>query len=456
MSDGERRLDHKEQKLRYEGQNYTADAVIFDPDVASVLLILRSSGIWGIPGGFIDPEDPSPAAAALREVSEEATDETPQDGRHVYSGRVTDPRNSEARWIETSAYRFTLPLTARLFTDDELDKNEVIAVKWWGLDELPEQLYGSHAMLIKRALDYTMSERLLETSASIEDHIPVSGGFMGYEKSIDETGTVFTKHLPPPGEDSNAKRREQMLEYLKKEQGIMAHLRIHGYPYAPEASVFHDDKLVMPAYRAEDGWQWQATPETFDTYVQGALAALTELESIPLPPDVFDVEPSYESILREGWGMFNRTTTKKLSHHINDIPPHLIASATALLQDIPDLRTAADTFATPDKLVLCHGDMRQDNLAWHPEKGVRLIDSSWTGPMLPGSDATTLLIDLYKSGYDVSDYLGHINRRHCYDMMGFWLAHSTLPSHGAPGLRAQQFISAINAYELLLATAAQQ
>src|SRR5690606_34906001 len=79
----------------------------------------------------------------------------------------------------------------------------------------------------------------------------------------------------------------------------------------------------------------------------------------------------------------------------------------------------------------------------------RIIDWSWAGPGLPGSDATRLLIDLHKNGLNVDAYRRYISPEHCLNLIGFWLTRSTLPNQGADGLREQQFISALNAYELL-------
>ncbi len=52
--------------------HFTASGFVMSPDRAAVLLIEhRRLGRWLQPGGHIDPSDPSPEAAARREIAEE-------------------------------------------------------------------------------------------------------------------------------------------------------------------------------------------------------------------------------------------------------------------------------------------------------------------------------------------------------------------------------------------------
>lgn len=441
-----------EKKLWYDGPNYAADAVIIDPDMAKILLIERAdTGEWALPGGFIDPTGESSLEAALREAKEEAGVSGLSGGECIYRGRTSDRRSTTSAWIETSAHLFHLPSTGDIQAGDDAK-----AAAWHTLDNLPA-LYGAHRMLVERALDYIENEQLFALLDDTDQRTSVNGGYMRYDKYIAEKDDqlVFVKQQPDRNV-VNPGRYTEMACYLQKEASIMAHLRLQGYRHVPEKSAFREEQLAMNAFRTEDGWQWQANKEAFDTYMEDTLAALAALESSPLPTDVFDVEPSYESLLREGWQMLDEEAAAKLPSLLAEIPPTKLPGTYSLLHDIPALKQAADTFDDPKEFVFCHHDMRQENLAWHPVKGVKIIDWSWAGPGLPGSDATSLLIDLHKSGHDVSKYLGCLNQQHCLNLMGFWLAHSTLPNQGAEGLRAQQFASALSAYELLLASGVKQ
>lgn len=436
-----------ERKLWYEGANYTADAIVLDDEATHLLLVQRNdTGEWALPGGFIDAADESSREAALREVEEETGATRLTGGDIVYHGVTSDRRSSPTAWIETSAHVFSLSRESELQAGDD-----AAAVAWHRLDDLPD-LYGSHARLVARALDYERGAQLFDHIRGGEYFTPVDGGYMKYDKYIAESEHQFVFVKQQPDRSAvNPERWSDMHHYLEKEAGVMAHLRSQGYNHVPKQSIFRDGQLAMDALRAEDGWQWKANAESLDAYLTDTLAALAELETIPLPPDVFDVAPSYESVLREGWEAFDYD---KLGEKIQELASHLpherALDAYSLYAEIPELYLIAHAMKKTEPSVFCHLDMRQENLAWHPEHGVKIIDWSWAGPGLPGSDATSLLIDLHKNGLDVSRYTRHINKQHCLNLMGFWLAHSTLPNQGAEGLREQQFASAVSAYELLL------
>ncbi len=57
--------------------------------------------------------------------------------------------------------------------------------------------------------------------------------------------------------------------------------------------------------------------------------------------------------------------------------------------------------------------------------GTKLIDWKAGLDLRIGSDITSLLIDLHKSGYNISNYYKEINLDHCLTLMGFWLNHAT-------------------------------
>lgn len=137
-----------ERKLWHDGPNYTADAVVIQPDEQKILLIQRSdTGQWALPGGFID-ENETQHDAAKREALEETGAALTTDGALIYQGLVDDPRNSETAWIETSAYLF---LTPEVFSVTGSD--DALAAEWKSLHALPE-LYGSHKAIVEKAFEY--------------------------------------------------------------------------------------------------------------------------------------------------------------------------------------------------------------------------------------------------------------------------------------------------------------
>lgn len=437
-----------ERKLWFEGPNYTADAVVVDTDAAKILLIQRGdTGEWALPGGFIDATDDSPHQAALREAQEEAGIVLDGYAPCVFRGIVDDPRNTEDAWIETSAYLFLAPYTTEVAGSDDAQD-----AQWHDITSLPP-LYASHAMIIERALDHITGYQLTEAFSSPETVTPIDAGHMEYNKYIfaKNGSAVFAKqHDLTNFTDSD--RAARSYTYLEKEAHTMAHVRQYGFQAVPHRSALHQDTLAMDALREEDGWKWRAESETIDAYISDALKAFQSLERIPVPADSFPIDPSYDSIRTEGWHSFDDDVIARLEQRYQQFAARLNkasqSTARELLDTIRELHhTAMIPHATP-RFAFCHHDVRQSNLAWHPEQGSALVDWSWAGLGEPNSDATSLLIDLAKSGHDVSAYYDHINPHHCLALIGFWLAHSTWPAHNGDTVRLQQFVSALSGYEI--------
>lgn len=133
------------ERLWHPGANYAADAVVVAEE--SVLLVQRrDTGLWALPGGFVDDGETS-LEASRREVAEETGLELHSPGVKVYRGPVDDPRNSVDRWIESTAY-----LYAESVCQPICAKDEVLAVDWLQLASLPEKLHGSHGHILQAAL----------------------------------------------------------------------------------------------------------------------------------------------------------------------------------------------------------------------------------------------------------------------------------------------------------------
>ena len=125
---------------------------------------------------------------------------------------------------------------------------------------------------------------------------------MQYDKIITTRNgqSVFVKQISAKYDD--IPRRNRLHQYLEKEAFVMAHLRSHGYSGIPERSILHgSDTLIMDAMEPDNGWQWRARKETLNAYVNSAIEKFNELESMPLPADAFDIKPSRDSFIKEGW-----------------------------------------------------------------------------------------------------------------------------------------------------------
>ena len=432
-------------KLWHNGPNYTADSVIINPASQKILLIKRANGEWAFPGGFIDPGE-DPLAAAIREAREETGVTISENPSLIYKGLVDDPRNSKTSWIETSAY---------LFISSELPevsgRDNAIDAAWLPLDNLPK-LYASHGDILSRAIDYLSCMPLIEIAKYAESYHSVNGGHMQYDKIIatKNSQSAFLKRISTKCNDI---KRNRLKQYLEKESFTMTHLRISGYSGIPSKSALHSgNTLIMEAMRPDKGWLWRANHDILDTYIKSAKEKFDELERMSAPTGTFSIEPSRDTFIKEGWRSLSDQKIDKLkeltSGFLSRLTPHSQDIANKLLFDLLSLRTAGSQPQDVKKLVFCHHDIRQSNIAWHPEHGTKLVDWSWSGLGEPGSDITSLLIDLHKSGYDISDYRKEINQNHCLILVGFWLNHATWPYRGNDTLRFQQFLSALSAYEI--------
>lgn len=145
------RLPAPEQKLWFDGPNYTADGIVVHTASQQILLIRRQTGEWALPGGFIDTNE-SAKAAAIREVAEETNiTVTGDDALLAFCGWVDDPRNTEASWIETSAYLFMVDTV-----EDATAHDDAADARWFALDSLPP-LYASHSDIVHHALDHILN-----------------------------------------------------------------------------------------------------------------------------------------------------------------------------------------------------------------------------------------------------------------------------------------------------------
>ena len=433
------------RKLWYDGPNYTADSVIINPIAQKILLIKRSSCEWALPGGFINPKEDS-FTAAIRETREETGTIISDNPILIYKGLVNDPRNSQTSWIETSAYLFIVnELSEVSGRDDAID------AAWLPLNNLPK-LYASHDEIVARAIDYLSCQSLIKIAEFSENYRNINGGHMQYDKIIATKNdhSVFIKQTSTSYDDI---KRNRLRQYLRKEAFTTSYLRCHGYSGIPSRSILRDDDtFIMETMTPDEGWLWRAKNETLDIYIKSAKEKFDELENIPVPPDTFDIESSRDSFIKEGWVSLDKQKIAKLRElslgFLDRLAPHSQNITKKLLADLPALLNAGSRHSDIKKIVFCHHDIRQSNIAWHPKRGTKLIDWSWSGPGESGSDITSLLIDLHKSGHNISNYYKEINLDHCLTLMGFWLNHATWPYRGDDTLRFQQFLSALSAYEI--------
>jgi ADP-ribose pyrophosphatase YjhB (NUDIX family) len=137
------------------GANYAADAVVATED-GYVLLIKRGdNGEWAFPGGFINPDEFSWNAAA-REAQEEAGIDFfltyVSSPRFLFNGKVDDHRNTDDRWVETTAYLFTIPERVEVKGGDDATE-----AAWVTVEEAEKTLTTTHAPIMRAFVSWIRS-----------------------------------------------------------------------------------------------------------------------------------------------------------------------------------------------------------------------------------------------------------------------------------------------------------
>lgn len=440
------------------GPNYTADPIVITGDQQPHILLIqrKDTGDWALPGGFVDPEDDTPLETARRELEEEAGLTLTAEATPVYSGVVSDRRATLNAWPETSAYLFTVETAVPVAANDDAQD-----ARWVSVVELDQlSLYGSHKFLIDEAL------RIQKEQNEYYEKTIITAGHMAYEHAIITTSTdrFFSKEHKPE-QFSDPFREQHSRAYLVKEAAVYEHVAKHGFTAIPDnVSLQNDTLLIMKALHEDEGWKWRAPAAPYtQKYTQDVLAALQNLQLVPVAteqPYHEHISPTYETLWREGWDELEITAGKEYEVLINKISRLTEGWATeqkedvaALIRDITTLHLkSAEQSRTPD-LFMAHNDARQSNIAWHPQHGARLADWSWADPAPENADATMFLIDLAKSGYDVTPYTEVFNKDHALTLIGFWLAHSLWQTRdGSSTVREHQVASAVAAHKLLIHT----
>ncbi len=438
------------------GPNRAADPIVVTADeVPKVLLIQRrDTGAWALPGGFIDGGEAA-VSAAKRELFEEAGLLLIGDGgREIYNGVVADTRTTAHSWAETTALLWKIDEEQPVVAGDDAKD-----AKWCAADNLPEALHGSHAVLIRKALAKAalldITAHAISAPAERLSYILVTGGHMSYYRVIAKTkvGDVFMK-CHDKHSFSDPIREAHSRQYLHKEKHVYDHVEQHGFLHIP-ASVHltHDHALHMEALTEHEGWRWRAPVDSLDQYISQAFESFDRLEQIPLMDDFHDTDgASHDLLFDMGWCRYDLDIKRQIAARLDRWHPqfheHFRKTAVLLERDIDMLHDTA-TPTMPE--VFAHHDLRQANVAWHPEHGVKIVDWSWAGIGPKNCDATMLLIDLHKSGHDVSNYMERFNKHHAHNLIGYWLAQCQLePRMPYSKVRFQQALSAISAYDLLL------
>ena len=314
-----------------------------------------------------------------------------------------------------------------------------------------DEAQASHRELIDVAVKSfgSLREQLEYAGKDVVVH-PAGGGHMAYKhmlvgSSSQPRPTVFIKQHDPTQFDDPI-REAHSRTYLEKEHAVYQHLSHHNFSHIPEQfELIGNQALLLPALSLEAGWQWRMPSNDAhrQNYIRQIIAALTDLQKIPID-DQSLLRDSHAIFLREGWRDFTALRSQ-IEKRLLEIP-----GSELLLSNLEDYAADVDRLDSLVPNVTTHHDLRQSNIAWHPDEGVRIVDWSWSAAGLPNADSTSFIIDLAKAGHDVSGLLEYFNPDHAKILIGFWLAHSTRPANTQnDSVRTQQAVSAIHADRIL-------
>ncbi|MEO8862906.1 MAG: phosphotransferase [Candidatus Saccharimonadales bacterium] len=294
----------------------------------------------------------------------------------------------------------------------------------------------------------------------------VDGGHMLYQKYIipdSSGGYLFVKeHDGSRFTDTEAAGHNQA--YLHREAETLDSLRKAGYTCIPEQSYMSGETLIMSANRPEDGWQWsmpsdQAEQSSYISDVLSALHGLQELSPAILPPPTQGA--SLDEFIGLGWDkLVDPAVRDRVMEQLRGSRSKLwdnVAPGVGVIESLLSTglstkqRKQVDEYKQLPRPYTAHFDARQSNIAWHPEKGVSIIDWSWASNSPEGSDATMFIIDLFKSGYTPEqNLLKKFNPDHALVLIGYWMARSIAPVvSGDLTVRFQQIASAASAATLI-------
>jgi len=265
----------------------------------------------------------------------------------------------------------------------------------------------------------------------------------------------FVKRHDPKLFTDKVRRKDAKL-YIKKEAKTYKHLKKHRYPHIPVYTEHRSNLLILSELPVSGGWLWRLPEDEsrHAQYISDILSCFNELENLPLPKKDYFYIPALTVFYDEGWGSMSdkqmqsiiRINSLKWSNKLHSVTK---LQARKMINDIQSLRIDANIKTRGE--IYNHHDARQSNIAWHPKKGVAIVDWSWAGKGLKNGDQTMFLMDLVKSEIKLTpEQLSMVNKEYACLVLGWLLCRSAEPhSEGNEIVRLHQFASAVSAYKLI-------
>jgi hypothetical protein len=317
---------------------------------------------------------------------------------------------------------------------------------------------------MEREIDDSGKRLTLDRNLDIVNISDVNAGHMMYQKLRIQSanGDLYFVKTSDDSLLTDKTEADKMWQYLIKEQYAYDILDRNGFTHIPKVEL--DNRSLVMEYLANDqGWYWNAPDKESDKYVSDVLSALGELENLPISEELDQVESltSTQKLFKRGWQTIDDLKIIKILNRSDDfeiqLKDHIFSGIEYIDTIINDVEFREELIKNTDRYIklptnnVGHFDARQANIGWHPVYGVKIIDWSWVSRGPAKSDSTMFLIDLHKSGVDVSEYIDtHFDVNHANLLIGYWLSRCAEPSfNNLDNVRFHQYASAVSAGSLL-------
>jgi hypothetical protein len=304
--------------------------------------------------------------------------------------------------------------------------------------------------------------------------VDVNGGYSRNRRSLVGCGDkwLFAKEVDKsllPGDG------DEELGWLRKDYEITNILRQTAPELISEWGQLEADGhvLLMPSYRAEDGWLWYlpSAADEQQKYVQAVVDAAKKLETVEFSQDAIDglnLHPYFRDKLAFDDGLSLVIQNDEIRNQLKDKYTAMVQDESLaklypairkmqiLLQDeraLRDLSTRAASLIEQPNNCFGHCDVRSDNIAYNPSTGqVKFVDWNWASFVTAGFGLTEFLIDMSRRGVDVTSWLDELNIEMLAAIVGFY-AKRCLEDPLAPGntlrdVQAQSAAVALNLYDI--------
>jgi hypothetical protein len=231
--------------------------------------------------------------------------------------------------------------------------------------------------------------------------------------------------------------------------------------------------LLMPSYRAEDGWSWTLPSNSNEQqeYIQAVVDATKKLETVEFDESAINslgLRPYFRDKLALDDGLTlvleSDEIRKQLEYKysvmsqdesLTKLHP-AIYKMQLLLKDetaIKDLSVQAASLIGRPNNCFNHCDVRSDNIAYNSSTGqVKFVDWNWASFATAQFGATEFLIDMSRRGVDVRPWRDDLNKEMLAAVVGFYLRRC-LEDPLAPGntlrdVQAQSAVVALDLYDM--------